>query len=79
MGNQFECFKSEDDIIVMPDYFVSISPRGSRFSDQADRDVIRAAYRIFNLSPRSCLSGADKEAFLTLCTDLWEEAHGKPL
>lgn len=47
--------------------------------DTSDRVVVQAARRLFGFAPEGTvtLTGSDKEAFMTLCFDLWEEAHGK--
>jgi hypothetical protein len=76
--NPFEKFLG-DSTLYVETRFLSANLDGSlKCSRIRDAEIIEAARRIFGIRGHAAYRGPDKEAFLTLCIDLWEEAHGKP-
>jgi len=76
--NPFEKFLGDSTLHVEPGLLLTNLDGSIKWSGILDNEIIEAARRIFGIRGHAAYRGTDKEAFLTLCIDLWEEAHGKP-
>jgi len=79
LGNPFMGIARDNNIYIREDSITVRKEAESIWSEITDRDIISAASRLFGIqcARTRTLRSLDKEAFLTLCFDLWEEAHGK--
>jgi len=50
---------------------------GNLWSPVSTDSLIQTAKNLFGADYGVVLEGLDKDAFLALCFDLWEEAHGE--
>ena len=76
--NPFEKFLGDSTLYVETGSLMANLDGSIKWSGIRDNEIVEAARRIFGIRGHAAYRGPDKEAFLTLCIDLWEEAHGKP-
>jgi len=77
--NPFSIYSNDLPLFVGYEHLTTNEILRSGWTQTEDKDIILAAKAIFGIQVRATLHGEEKEAFLNLCMDLWEEAHGKSI